>query len=66
MEALQRRISEDREKGRYIQPQEIEDYLFDFFQREFPGSEVMQNTPAEGCVTLRLETERMWPPAASS
>jgi superfamily II DNA or RNA helicase len=51
---VQRRISEDRDKGRYIQPQEIEDYLFDFFQREFPGSEFLPNTPVEGCVTLRL------------
>jgi len=32
---VQRKIEEDREKGRYIQPDELEDYLSDFFEREF-------------------------------
>lgn len=54
---VQRRISEDRELGRYIQPQELEDYLKDFFEREFQGTEVNQNTPAEGCLRIRLTHE---------
>lgn len=54
---VQRKIEEDREKGRYIQPEELEDYLIDFFEREFQGCELNQNTPAEGCLKIRLTPE---------
>lgn len=54
---VQRKIEEDREKGRYIQPEELEDYLNDFFEREFQGCEVNQNTPFNGCFRIRLTPE---------
>lgn len=54
---VQRKIEEDRGKGRYIQPDELEDYLNDFFEREFQGSEICFNTPAEGCILIRLSHE---------
>lgn len=51
---VQKKITEDREKGRYILPDEVEEYLIDFFEREYQGTEVMQNTPADGCIRIRL------------
>jgi hypothetical protein len=54
---VQRKIEEDRKKGRFIQPQELEDYLIDFFEREFQGCELNQNTPAEGCMRIQLTPE---------
>ena len=54
---VQRKIEEDREKGRYLQPEELEAYLTDFFEREFRGSEMNYNTPAQGCLRIRLSEE---------
>lgn len=54
---VQRKIEEDRQKGRYLQPEELEDYLADFFEREFQGCEINYNTPAEGCLRIRLSSE---------
>jgi SNF2 family DNA or RNA helicase len=54
---VQKKIRENRDKGRYIQAEELEDYLADFFEREFPGSEVLHNTPADGCVRLSLSPD---------
>lgn len=54
---VQKKIRENRERGRYIQPEELEDYLSDFFEREFLGVELNYNTPADGCVRVRLTTE---------
>ena len=54
---VQKKIEEDREKGRYIQPTELEGYLSDFFEREFQGCELNHNTPAEGCLRIRLNFE---------
>ena len=54
---VQRKIEEDRGKGRYLQPEELEDYLTDFFEREFQGCEVNHNTPFEGCIRIRLNSE---------
>lgn len=51
---LQRRIEEVRGKGRYMQPEELEDYVTDFFEREFRGCEVNHNTPVSGCLCIRL------------
>ncbi|MBS3919960.1 MAG: DEAD/DEAH box helicase [Deltaproteobacteria bacterium] len=54
---VQHKIEEDREKGRYLQPDELEDYLTDFFEREFQGCEVNHNTPFDGCLRIRLIQE---------
>ncbi|OHE16499.1 MAG: hypothetical protein A2X96_06565 [Syntrophobacterales bacterium GWC2_56_13] len=54
---VQQKIEEDREKGRYLQAEELEDYLTDFFEREFRGCTVNHNTPAEGCLQIRLTYE---------
>ncbi len=54
---VQRKIEEGRKRGRYLQPGELEDYLSDFFEREFPGCEMNFNTPAEGCLRIRLSNE---------
>ncbi len=54
---VQRKIEEDREKGRYLQPDELEDYLTDFFEREFQGCEIYYNTPVDGCFKIRLNNE---------
>ena len=54
---VQRKIEEDREKGRYLQPDELEHYLSDFFEREFQGCELNYNTPVEGCLRIRLSND---------
>jgi superfamily II DNA or RNA helicase len=54
---VQRKIEEDRERGRYILPEELEDYLTDFFEHEFRGCEMNYNTPAPGCLRIRLTQE---------
>jgi superfamily II DNA or RNA helicase len=54
---VQRKIEEDRAKGRYIQPDELENYLADFFDREFRGCELNHNTPAARCFRIRLTYE---------
>lgn len=51
---IQGKIEEDRKKGRYIKPDELEDYLTDFFQREFQGCELNFNTPVDGCIRVKL------------
>ncbi|MFU8772745.1 MAG: DEAD/DEAH box helicase [Anaerolineales bacterium] len=54
---VQKKIREDRERGRFIQPEELEDYVSDFFEREFPGTEINYNTPADGCIRMRLSQQ---------
>jgi superfamily II DNA or RNA helicase len=54
---VQKKIRENRDKGRYIQAEELEDYVSDFFEREFPGTEINYNTPYEGCIRVRLTPE---------
>jgi len=54
---VQRKIEEDRDKGRYIQPEELEDYLMDFFERNFQGCEINHNHPANGCFRISLTHE---------
>jgi hypothetical protein len=54
---VQKKIKEDHERGRFVQAHELEDYLTDFFERNFPGTELNHNTPAEGCMRLRLSFE---------
>jgi len=54
---VQRKIEDDREKGRYLQPEELEAYVTDFFEREFRGCEMNYNTPTHGCLRIRLTDE---------
>ncbi|RMH36734.1 MAG: DEAD/DEAH box helicase [Nitrospirae bacterium] len=54
---IQRKIEENRKRGRYIQPEELENYLIDFFDREFQGCQLEQNTPYEYCFRIRLTPE---------
>ncbi|NJD37160.1 MAG: hypothetical protein FIA89_02380 [Geobacter sp.] len=54
---VQRKIEEDREKGRYMQSEELEAYLTDFFEREFLGCQISYNTPAPGCLRIKLTDE---------
>lgn len=54
---VQKKIREGREMGRYILAEELEDYLCDFFEREFRGSEIIHNVPAQHCFRLRLSQE---------
>jgi len=54
---VQKKIEEDKAKGRYIQSGELEDYLSDFFEREFKGCEINYDTPFNGCLKVRLTTE---------
>jgi hypothetical protein len=54
---LQQKIEEDRKKGRYIQSEELESYVADFFEREYQGCELNFNTPSEGCIHIRLTFE---------
>jgi len=54
---LQRRIDEVRDRGRYMLPEELEDYVVDFFEREFQGCEVNENTPVMGCLRVRLTAD---------
>ncbi|MEX0287783.1 MAG: SNF2-related protein [Flavobacteriaceae bacterium] len=51
---VQKKIKEDHEKGRFLQAHELEDYLADFFERNYPGTELSRNTPADGCMRMRL------------
>lgn len=54
---IQRKIEEDRQRGRYIQPEELEDYLCDFFEREFQGCIINHNTPLPDCFQVRLSQD---------
>jgi superfamily II DNA or RNA helicase len=51
---LQRQIDEARGKGRFIQPEELEDYIKDFFNREYRGCALSYNTPQAGCLRVQL------------
>lgn len=54
---VQKKIEEDRGRGRFIQPGELESYLADFFEQNFRGSSISWDAPAKGCVQIRLSTE---------
>jgi superfamily II DNA or RNA helicase len=56
---VQRQIEDDRNRGRYVRPDELEDYVADFFERDFRGTEVDHNTPAPGCLKIRLSPEAL-------
>lgn len=56
---VQKKIREKRETGQFVQFLELEDYVTDFFERNFQGTEVNHNTPADGCIHLRLSFDAM-------
>jgi len=51
---VQRKIEEDRGRGRFVQPLELRDYLVDFFSEHHRGTEILHETPAPGCLTVKL------------
>lgn len=54
---VQKKIDENRGRGRFVQPGELESYLADFFEQNFRGSHLSWDSPASGCVELRLSAE---------
>lgn len=54
---VQQKIQEMKDEGKYITPIELEDYVKDFFQREFQGCEIVDGSPARGCMSLKLTQE---------
>lgn len=54
---VQQKIQEMKDEGKYITPIELEDYVKDFFQREFQGCEIVENSPLKGCMSLKLTQE---------
>ncbi len=54
---VQRKIEEDRGKGRYVQPSELESYLADFFNRNFQGTEIKYNIPEPECLRIKLSDD---------
>ncbi len=56
---LQDQISEARGKGRYVQAEELERYLEDFFCREYKGCEVLHHTPFPHCYQIKLTHEAL-------
>lgn len=51
---VQKKIDEDRGKGRFVRPDELEAYVKDFFEREFRGTTIDWDAPAAGCISVRL------------
>lgn len=54
---FQKKIDEDRGRGRYVRPEELEAYIRDFFEREFKGTALLWDSPSEGCLALELSSE---------
>jgi len=54
---IQTKIEEDRKKGRYISSGELEEHLLDFFNREFQGCEINENTPEMGFFNIKLTND---------
>ncbi|WP_169734409.1 SNF2-related protein [Desulfocurvus vexinensis] len=54
---VQKKVEEDRGKGRFVQADELENYVADFFGRYFKGTEVNYNTPFPGCLLIRFSEE---------
>lgn len=54
---VQRKIEEDKGKGRFIQPRELTDYVVEFFEQSFHGTQIDHNTPAPDCMRIRLSME---------
>lgn len=54
---IQHKISEEHRMGHYIRPQELEDYVQDFFGRYFKGTLLQKDIPEPGCLRLRLSDD---------
>lgn len=54
---VQKKIEEDRGRGRYIQSSELEAYISSFFERFYKGTVINYNTPAQGCMQITLSDE---------
>lgn len=54
---LQTKIRDDLKNERYVTPRELEFYVKDFFQRHRAGTEVREDDPRPGCMTIRLSSE---------
>jgi hypothetical protein len=54
---VQKKVEEDRGRGRYIQSSELESYVSDFFGRHFKGTEINYNTPTSGCLRIRFSED---------
>jgi len=54
---VQRKIEEDKGRGRFIQPRELTDYVVEFFEQSFQGTQIDHNTPAPDCMRIRLSAE---------
>ncbi len=54
---VQKKIEEDRGRGRYIQPSELEAYVSSFFSRFFKGTVINYNTPTQNCMQISLSDE---------
>ena len=54
---VQKKVEEDRGRGRYIQSSELESYVSDFFGRHFKGTEINYNTPTSGCLKIRFSED---------
>lgn len=54
---VQKKVEEDRGRGRYIQSSELESYVSDFFGRHFKGTEINYNTPIIGCLKIRFSED---------
>lgn len=54
---LQTKIRDDLKNERYVTPRELEFYVKDFFQRHRPGTEVREEDPRPGCLTIRLSSD---------
>ncbi|GAB7492561.1 hypothetical protein Bwad001_12850 [Bilophila wadsworthia] len=54
---VQKKIEEDRGKGRYIQPVELESYVKNFFERYYYGTIINYNTPYPGCLQISLSDD---------
>ena len=54
---VQKKIEEDRGRGRYIQPSELAGYVSSFFERFYKGTVINYNTPAQDCMQVTLSEE---------
>ena len=54
---LQKKIEEDRGRGRYIQPAELEAYISKFFDNFYKVTVINYNTPAPGCLQVTLSED---------
>lgn len=54
---VQKKVEEDRGRGRYIQSSELESYVSNFFEGHFKGTEINYNTPTSGCLKIRFSDD---------